>query len=56
MIPFFVPIGFHGTVGVEDYVYLWSMTADSMMTEYGFINRVLFVFLLLLQGYRFCSS
>jgi hypothetical protein len=50
LITFFVPIGFHGTVGVENYVYLWSMTADSMLTEYGFINRVLFVFLLLFTG------
>jgi hypothetical protein len=46
-VTFFVPIGFHGTVGVEDYVFLWSMTADSMALEYGFINRVLFVFLLM---------
>ncbi|OCT14765.1 hypothetical protein A8709_11375 [Paenibacillus pectinilyticus] len=50
IVTFFVPIGFHGTVGVEDYVYLWSMTADSMILEYGFINRVLFVFLLLFTG------
>lgn len=49
-ITFFVPIGFHGTVGVQDYVYLWSMTADSMALNYGFINRVLFVFLLLFTG------
>ncbi|MEW9697579.1 hypothetical protein [Paenibacillus sp. SI8] len=49
-VTFFVPIGFHGTVGVQDYVYLWSMTADSMVMEYGFINRVLFVFLLLFTG------
>jgi hypothetical protein len=49
-VTFFVPIGFHGTVGVEDYVYIWSMTADSIITEYGFINRVLFVFLLLFTG------
>ncbi|NOV04695.1 hypothetical protein [Paenibacillus planticolens] len=50
LVTFFVPIGFHGTVGVGDYVYLWSMTADSMIMEYGFINRVLFVFLLLFTG------
>ncbi|WP_407870690.1 hypothetical protein [Paenibacillus sp. P36] len=50
LVTFFVPIGFHGTVGVGDYVYIWSMTADSMIMEYGFINRVLFVFLLLFTG------
>jgi hypothetical protein len=49
-ITFIVPIGFHGTVGVEDYVFLWSMTADSMVMEFGFINRVLFFFLLLFTG------
>jgi hypothetical protein len=46
-VTFFVPIGFHGTVGVGDYVYIWSTTADSMSLEYGFINRVLYVFLLI---------
>ncbi|TVY09478.1 hypothetical protein [Paenibacillus cremeus] len=49
-VTFFIPIGFHGTVTVQEYVYLWSMTADSMVTEYGFINRVLFVFLILFTG------
>lgn len=49
-ITFFVPIGFHGTVGVQDYVYLWSMTADSMNLQYGFIDRVLYLFLLLFSG------
>ncbi|RKP54202.1 hypothetical protein D7Z26_12585 [Cohnella endophytica] len=47
LISFFVPIGFHGTVGVGQYVYIWSITADSMIMEYGFIQRVLYVFLLL---------
>ncbi|QHW31128.1 hypothetical protein GZH47_09855 [Paenibacillus rhizovicinus] len=50
IVTFFIPIGFHGSVGVQDYVYLWSMTADSMQMEYGFINRVLYVFLLLFSG------
>ncbi|MBM7563170.1 hypothetical protein [Paenibacillus sacheonensis] len=49
-VTFFVPIGFHGTVGVQEYVYLWSMTADSMALDYGFINRVLYVFLLMFTG------
>ncbi|MBO9604592.1 MAG: hypothetical protein J7639_01505 [Paenibacillaceae bacterium] len=49
-ITFFVPIGFHGTVAVQDYVYLWSMTADSMALQYGFIDRVLYFFLLLFVG------
>ncbi|MGG1553821.1 hypothetical protein [Paenibacillus ferrarius] len=47
IVTFIVPIGMHGTVGVEHFVYLWSMTADSIISEYGFINRILFIFLLL---------
>ncbi|TFE30659.1 hypothetical protein [Cohnella luojiensis] len=47
LVSFFVPIGFHGTVGVAEYLYIWSVTADSMIMEYGFVYRVLYVFLLL---------
>lgn len=42
------PIGFHGAVkGVESYVFPWVSTADSMRMELGFVERVLFIFLLL---------
>ncbi|RUS47595.1 hypothetical protein [Cohnella sp. AR92] len=51
-VSFFIPIGFHGTVGVEQYVYVWSVTADSMYLKYGFIQRVLFLFLIM---YTFLS-
>ncbi|SEO23495.1 hypothetical protein [Paenibacillus sp. OV219] len=44
---FFVPIGFHGTETVASYLYVWSVTADSMTMEYGFLERVVFIFLLL---------
>ncbi|MBM7565438.1 GerAB/ArcD/ProY family transporter [Paenibacillus sacheonensis] len=44
---FFVPIGFHGTDGSADYLYIWSVTSDSLVMSYGFIERVIFVFLLL---------
>ncbi|BBI32436.1 hypothetical protein [Cohnella abietis] len=47
LVSFFIPIGFHGTVGAADYLYIWSITADSMIMEYGFVYRVLYVFLLL---------
>lgn len=43
----FIPIGFHGTEGVEEYLFVWSVTADSMKMEYGFIERVLFLYLIL---------
>ncbi|OBZ12384.1 GerAB/ArcD/ProY family transporter [Bacillus sp. FJAT-26390] len=46
LITFFVPIGFHGTEGVNQYIYIWSVTADSMLMQYGFIERVLFLFLI----------
>lgn len=42
---FFIPIGFHGTMAADQYVYLWSVTADSMVLKYGFVQRVLFLFL-----------
>jgi len=47
LVSFFIPIGFHGTVGVGEYLYVWSVTADSMIMEYGFVYRVLYVFLML---------
>lgn len=47
LFTFFIPIGFHGTVAVEEYIYLWSVTADSMVMKFGFIQRVFFIFLVL---------
>jgi len=46
-ISYFVPIGLHGVDGVSTYLYVWSATSDSLAMEYGFIERVLFVFLIL---------
>ncbi|MBB6633861.1 GerAB/ArcD/ProY family transporter [Cohnella thailandensis] len=46
-VSFFIPIGLHGTMGVEQYIYLWSVTADSMSLKYGFIQRILFIFLIM---------
>ncbi len=47
LFTFFIPIGFHGTMAVEEYIYLWSVTADSMVMKFGFIQRVFFIFLVL---------
>ncbi|MFC5447726.1 GerAB/ArcD/ProY family transporter [Paenibacillus aestuarii] len=44
---FLIPIGYYGTYGVEDFVYIWVSTADSMKMEFGFMERVMFIFLLL---------
>lgn len=43
---FFVPIGIHGTETVGHYIYIWSITADALLMQYGFIERVLFLFLI----------
>ncbi|MCC3375716.1 hypothetical protein [Cohnella sp. REN36] len=47
LVSFFVPIGFHGTQAVGNYLYLWSVTMDCLIMKYGFIQRVLYLFLLL---------
>ncbi|MFM1652636.1 GerAB/ArcD/ProY family transporter [Brevibacillus sp. B_LB10_24] len=52
---FFVPIGFAGTYAVSDFVYPWFATADYMRMEYGFIERVLYPFLILYISIAFVS-
>ncbi|MBB6672322.1 GerAB/ArcD/ProY family transporter [Cohnella nanjingensis] len=47
LVSFFVPIGFHGTQAVGNYLYIWSVTTDCLIMKYGFIQRVLYLFLLL---------
>jgi hypothetical protein len=44
---FIVPIGIHGTQSVEYYTYTWISTADSIIMQFGFIERLLYVFLVL---------
>jgi hypothetical protein len=44
---FFIPIGILGTSAIEDYNYPWVSTADSLRMEYGFVERILFTYLLL---------
>ncbi|WP_341346130.1 GerAB/ArcD/ProY family transporter [Paenibacillus sp. FSL H3-0469] len=43
-ITFYVPIGYHGTVGVERHVYTWFTTADSIRIEAFLIERMLYIF------------
>ncbi|WP_219836031.1 hypothetical protein [Paenibacillus sp. R14(2021)] len=47
LISFFIPIGLHGTEAAGSYLYIWSVTSDSLVMSYGFIERVIFVFLIL---------
>ncbi|MGG4454399.1 GerAB/ArcD/ProY family transporter [Brevibacillus porteri] len=43
---FLIPIGIHGTQAVENYLYLWVNTVDSLRMEFGFIERVVFYYLM----------
>ncbi|WP_405104964.1 GerAB/ArcD/ProY family transporter [Paenibacillus sp. FSL K6-1217] len=43
-LTFFVPIGYHGTVGIERHVYTWFTTADSIRIEAFLIERMLYIF------------
>ncbi|MBB6678526.1 GerAB/ArcD/ProY family transporter [Cohnella lubricantis] len=43
----FVPVGFHGPDGALQYVNVWVSTADSVKIEFGIVERVIYVFLLL---------
>lgn len=44
LITLLVPIGYHGTIGVEDQVYTWFSTADAIRSEFFVVERVLFIF------------
>ncbi|WP_066064869.1 GerAB/ArcD/ProY family transporter [Neobacillus soli] len=43
---FFIPIGFHGSDGANEYLYPWISTADSLRLVYSPIERVIFLFLM----------
>ncbi|MEH7415254.1 GerAB/ArcD/ProY family transporter [Neobacillus drentensis] len=43
---FFIPIGFHGSDGVQEYLYPWVSTADSLRLVYSPIERVIFLFIM----------
>lgn len=44
LITLLVPVGYHGTIGVEDHVYSWFSTADSLRMETFIVERVLYLF------------
>ncbi|MDD9270095.1 GerAB/ArcD/ProY family transporter [Paenibacillus sp. GCM10023248] len=44
---FLIPIGYHGTIAVNTYLYPWISASDSMRVEFGLVERVLFIFILL---------
>lgn len=43
---FFIPIGYHGSDGTQEYLYPWVTTADSLRLVYSPIERVIFLFLM----------
>ncbi|MCD1259262.1 GerAB/ArcD/ProY family transporter [Paenibacillus athensensis] len=51
----FLPIGFLGADGVKDYLFPWLSTADSMRVEFGFVERVLYIFYILYGEIAFIS-
>ncbi|WP_217593693.1 hypothetical protein [Cohnella sp. GbtcB17] len=46
-----VPIGLLGTSAVGDYLYTWISAADTLRMQYGFIERVVFLFLFIYIGF-----
>ncbi|MBO7742766.1 GerAB/ArcD/ProY family transporter [Paenibacillus sp. MWE-103] len=46
ILSFFIPIGFHGTDGVDDYIYTWVSTMDAISIKYILIERVISIYLL----------
>ena len=52
---YFIPIGFNGLEGIDDLVYPWISTTDSLRMDYFIIERVLFMFLLFYLGIAFLS-
>jgi hypothetical protein len=51
-----IPVGYHGTEAVAHYIFPWVITADAMRLEYFFVERVVYVFLLLYLMIALLSS
>lgn len=52
---YFIPIGINGFEGINDIVYPWIATTDSIKVDYFIIERILFMFLLFYLGIAFLS-
>ncbi|MFB9760186.1 GerAB/ArcD/ProY family transporter [Ectobacillus funiculus] len=52
---YFVPIGYIGFYHLDRVVYPWVFTSDALRLEFGFIERVLFIFLVLYLAVSFLS-
>ncbi|MFP3126000.1 spore germination protein [Ectobacillus funiculus] len=52
---YFVPMGYIGFNHLDRVVYPWVFTSDSLRLEFGFIERVVFIFLMLYLSVSFLS-
>ncbi len=52
---FFIPIGFHGSDGTQEYLYPWVTTADSLRLVYSPIERVIFLFIMFFMSISLMS-
>lgn len=52
---YFIPIGFNGFEHIDELVYPWISTSDSLNMDFFVIERVLFIFLLFYLGIAFLS-
>ncbi|PIC64829.1 MFS transporter permease [Sporosarcina sp. P13] len=52
---YFIPIGVLGFDRIEDIIYPWIFTSDSIRMKYGVIERVVFIFLLIFLAIAFLN-
>ncbi|WP_205651011.1 hypothetical protein [Ectobacillus funiculus] len=52
---YFAPAGYHGFEHVDTLVHPWTATSDSIRLKFGFIERVLFIFLTLYLAVAFLN-
>ncbi|MCQ6282478.1 GerAB/ArcD/ProY family transporter [Bacillus sp. EB600] len=50
---YFIPIGYNGFDNINFITYPWILTADSIKVGFAFIERVMFVFLIVYQSIAF---
>jgi hypothetical protein len=50
-VSFFVPIGLLGVDAASDYLYTWVITADTARSQFGFIERIVYLFLFIYIGF-----
>jgi hypothetical protein len=51
IVTFLAPVGLLGVDSVGEYLYTWITTSDTLRMPFGFIQRVIFLFLFIYIGY-----